>query len=188
MQTKKSEIWVGAFLIIALIAVLFLCLKVADIRSIGSDPTYRISADFDNIGGLKSGSPVKVGGVVIGRVSSISLDKNYSPRVEMDIDQKYNQIPSTSTLAIRTSGLLGEQFLALNIGFEDPDMGTTILKNGGVIQDTKSALVLEDLIGQFLYKSGDGKADPDAGSATAAPAGDSAPASDANTAPQPAAH
>mgnify|MGYP003604353081 FL=1 len=188
MQTKKSEIWVGAFLIIALIAVLFLCLKVADIRSIGSDPTYRISADFDNIGGLKSGSPVKVGGVVIGRVSSISLDKNYSPRVEMDIDQKYNQIPSTSTLAIRTSGLLGEQFLALNIGFEDPEMGTTILKNGGVIQDTKSALVLEDLIGQFLYKSGDGKADPDAGSAPAAPAGDSAPAPDANTAPQPAAH
>ena len=188
MQTKKSEIWVGAFLIIALIAVLFLCLKVADFRSIGSDPTYRISADFDNIGGLKSGSPVKVGGVVIGRVSSISLDKNYSPRVEMDIDQKYNQIPSTSTLAIRTSGLLGEQFLALNIGFEDPDMGTTILKNGGVIQDTKSALVLEDLIGQFLYKSGDGKADPDAGSASAAPAGDSAPAPDANTAPQPAAH
>ncbi|THD48066.1 outer membrane lipid asymmetry maintenance protein MlaD [Enterobacteriaceae bacterium ML5] len=190
MQTKKSEIWVGAFLIIALIAVVFLCLKVADIRSIGSDPTYRISADFDNIGGLKSGSPVKVGGVVIGRVSSITLDKNYSPRVEMDIDQKYNQIPSTSTLAIRTSGLLGEQFLALNIGFEDPEMGTTILKNGGVIQDTKSALVLEDLIGQFLYKSGDGKADPDAGDTTAAPGSEekTAPAPDANTAPQPAAH
>ncbi|ADW75560.1 MULTISPECIES: outer membrane lipid asymmetry maintenance protein MlaD [Rahnella] len=188
MQTKKSEIWVGAFLIIALIAVIFLCLKVADIRSIGSDPTYRISADFDNIGGLKSGSPVKVGGVVIGRVSSITLDKNYSPRVEMDIDQKYNQIPSTSTLAIRTSGLLGEQFLALNIGFEDPEMGTTILKNGGVIQDTKSAMVLEDLIGQFLYKSGDGKADPDATAAPAAPEGNAAPAPDANTAPQPAAH
>ena len=188
MQTKKSEIWVGAFLIIALIAVIFLCLKVADIRSIGSDPTYRISADFDNIGGLKSGSPVKVGGVVIGRVSSITLDKNYSPRVEMDIDQKYNQIPSTSTLAIRTSGLPGEQFLALNIGFEDPEMGTTILKNGGVIQDTKSAMVLEDLIGQFLYKSGDGKADPDATAAPAAPEGNAAPAPDANTAPQPAAH
>jgi phospholipid/cholesterol/gamma-HCH transport system substrate-binding protein len=168
--------------------VVFLCLKVADIRSIGSDPTYRISADFDNIGGLKSGSPVKVGGVVIGRVSSITLDKNYSPRVEMDIDQKYNQIPSTSTLAIRTSGLLGEQFLALNIGFEDPEMGTTILKNGGVIQDTKSALVLEDLIGQFLYKSGDGKADPDAAAAPAATEGNAAPAPDANTAPQPAAH
>src|SRR5476649_168583 len=179
MQTKKSEIWVGAFMIIALIAVVFLCLKVADIRSIGSDPTYRISADFDNIGGLKSGSPVKVGGVVIGRVSSITLDKNYSPRVEMNIDQKYNQIPSTSTLAIRTSGLLGEQFLALNIGFEDPEMGTTILKEGGVIQDTKSALVLEDLIGQFLYKSGDENKDAKSGDAQAAP--------DAVSAPQPAA-
>ncbi|GAB2932615.1 outer membrane lipid asymmetry maintenance protein MlaD [Hafnia psychrotolerans] len=181
MQTKKSEIWVGAFLIIALCAVLFLCLKVADIRSIGSEPTYRISATFDNIGGLKAGSPVKVGGVVVGRVSSITLDKNYSPKVEMDIEKKYNQIPSTSTLAVRTSGLLGEQFLALNIGFEDPDMGTTILKDGGSIQDTKSALVLEDLIGQFLYKSGGDKDKtvPNAGDAQAAP--------DAVAAPQPAA-
>src|SRR5476649_1001697 len=91
MQTKKSEIWVGAFLIIALCAVLFLCLKVADIRSIGPEPTYRISATFDNIGGLKAGSPVKVGGVVVGRVSAITLDKNYSPKVEMDIEQKYNR-------------------------------------------------------------------------------------------------
>jgi phospholipid/cholesterol/gamma-HCH transport system substrate-binding protein len=72
----------------------------------------------------------------------------------MDIDATYNHIPDTSSLAVRTSGLLGEQFLALNIGFEDPAMGTAILKDGGVIQDTKSALVLEDLIGQFLYKSG----------------------------------
>jgi len=175
MQTKKSEIWVGAFLIIALCAVLFLCLKVADIRSIGSEPTYRISATFDNIGGLKAGSPVKVGGV------AITLDKNYSPKVEMDIEQKYNQIPSTSTLAIRTSGLLGEQFLALNIGFEDPDMGTTILKDGGSIQDTKSALVLEDLIGQFLYKSGGDKDKSEANT------GDAQAAPDAVAAPQPAA-
>ena len=78
----------------------------------------------------------------------------------IDIQQRYNHIPDTSSLAVRTSGLLGEQFLALNVGFEDPDMGTSILKDGGIIQDTKSALVLEDLIGQFLYKSGgDGNAD-----------------------------
>ncbi len=74
----------------------------------------------------------------------------------MDIEQTYNHIPDTSSLAIRTSGLLGEQYLALNIGFDDPEMGTSILKDGGVIQDTKSAIVLEDLIGQFLYKSGSG--------------------------------
>jgi len=155
MQTKKSEVGVGAFMVIALCAIIFLCLKVADIHSVGNAPTYRISASFDNIGGLKVRSPVKVGGVVIGRVAAITLDaKTYTPKVSMDIDAAYNHIPDTSSLAVRTSGLLGEQFLALNIGFEDPAMGTAILKDGGVIQDTKSALVLEDLIGQFLYKSG----------------------------------
>ncbi|TKI06908.1 outer membrane lipid asymmetry maintenance protein MlaD [Martelella alba] len=155
MQTKKSEIWVGVFMLIALCAILFLCLQVANIRSLGHVGTYRIYASFDNIGGLKANSPVKVGGVVIGRVSSITLDpKTYTPKVAMDIEDTYNQIPDTSSLAVRTSGLLGEQYLALNVGFEDPSMGTSILKNGGTIQDTKSALVLEDLIGQFLYKSG----------------------------------
>ncbi|AHG19761.1 phospholipid ABC transporter substrate-binding protein [Chania multitudinisentens RB-25] len=155
MQTKKNEIWVGAFMLIALCAVIFLCLQVANIRSIGNEPTYRIYATFDNIGGLKVRSPVRIGGVTIGRVAEVSLDlKTYTPRVALDIQEKYNQLPDTSSLAIRTSGLLGEQYLALNVGFEDPDMGTSILKDGGTIQDTKSAMVLEDLIGQFLYKSG----------------------------------
>lgn len=155
MQTRKSEVWVGLFILIALAAVLFLCLKVADIKSVGNLPSYRLYATFDNIGGLKMSSPVKIGGVVVGRVAGISLDvKNYSPRVAIDIQQLYDQIPDTSSLAIRTSGLLGEQYLALNIGFEDTTMGTRILKDGDTLQDTKSALVLEDLIGQFLYKSG----------------------------------
>ncbi|CUX97025.1 outer membrane lipid asymmetry maintenance protein MlaD [Candidatus Hoaglandella endobia] len=157
MQIKKSEIseiWVGAFMIISLCAILFLCLKVTDLRSMNGVATYRISASFDNTGGLKINSPVKVGGVVIGRVAKITLDpQTYMPKVIMDIEQIYNHIPDTSSLAIRTSGLLGEQYLALNIGFEDPAMGTSILKEGGVIQDTKSAMVLEDLIGQLLYKN-----------------------------------
>ncbi|MFZ1871964.1 MAG: outer membrane lipid asymmetry maintenance protein MlaD [Chania sp.] len=175
MQTKKSEIWVGAFMLIALCAVVFLCLQVANIKSIGNEPTYRIYATFDNIGGLKARSPVKIGGVVIGRVAEISLDaKTYTPRVALDIQDKYNQIPDTSSLAIRTSGLLGEQYLALNVGFEDPEMGTAILKDGGTLQDTKSAMVLEDLIGQFLYKSGsqDNAGKP---ADAAAPATDAAP-------------
>lgn len=160
MQTKKTEVWVGVFMLIAMAAILFLCLKVADLKAIGSEPTYRLYATFDNIGGLKARSPIRVGGVVIGRVADISLDeKTYLPRVAMDIQQRYDHIPDTSSLAIRTSGLLGEQYLALNIGFEDEDMGTTILKEGGVIQDTKSAMVLEDLIGQFLYKSGSNSED-----------------------------
>ncbi|MGY0147290.1 outer membrane lipid asymmetry maintenance protein MlaD [Edwardsiella tarda] len=155
MQTKKTEIWVGLFMLIALCAAVFLCLQVANVKSLGNEPTYRLYATFDNVGGLKARSPVKIGGVVIGRVANISLDpQTYLPKVAMDIDTRYNHIPDTSSLAIRTSGLLGEQFLALNVGFEDPEMGTAILKDGGTIQDTKSAMVLEDLIGQFLYKSG----------------------------------
>lgn len=186
MQTKKSEVWVGVFMLLALCAVVFLCLKVADIRTMGSVSTYHISADFDNIGGLKVRSPVKVGGVVIGRVSDISLDaKTFTPRVTMDIESTYDHIPDTSSLAIRTSGLLGEQYLALNIGFEDPDMGTAILKDGGLIQDTKSAIVLEDLIGQFLYKSGDSNSDKSAQSATDGEA--QAPTAGTSATPAPAA-
>ncbi|MEQ4532695.1 MAG: outer membrane lipid asymmetry maintenance protein MlaD [Mixta sp.] len=157
MQTKKSEIGVGAFMLLALVAILFLCLRVADVKSLGTEPTWKLYATFNNIGGLKTSSPVKIGGVVIGRVTDISLDeKSMSPRVTMEIEDKYNHIPDTSSLAIRTQGLLGEQYLALNVGFDDPDMGTAILKDGDTLQDTKSALVLEDLIGQFLYKNGDG--------------------------------
>lgn len=90
----------------------------------------------------------------MGRVADITLDpKTYLPRVALDIDESYNHIPDSSSLAIRTSGLLGEQYLALNIGFDDPELGTSILKDGSTIQDTKSAMVLEDLIGQFLYSS-----------------------------------
>ncbi|MGK2959743.1 MAG: outer membrane lipid asymmetry maintenance protein MlaD [Candidatus Malihini olakiniferum] len=155
MQTKRSEIWVGIFLLITLGAIIFLCLKVADVKYIGSEQTYLLYATFNNTGGLKARSPIKVGGVVIGRVADISLDtKTYLPHVAMDIQCRYNHIPDTSSLTIRTSGLLGEQYLALNIGFEDEEIGTKILANGGVIQDTKSAMMLEDLIGQFLYKSG----------------------------------
>lgn len=154
MQTKKSEIWVGIFLVLALLAGLFICLKAADVASMRTEPTYRVYATFDNIGGLKARSPVRIGGVVIGRVADIELDpKTYLPRVALDIEERYNQIPDTSSLAIRTSGLLGEQYLALNVGFEDPELGTSMLKEGSTIQDTKSAMVLEDLIGQFLYNS-----------------------------------
>ena len=154
MQTKKNEIWVGIFLLAALLAALFVCLKAANVTSMRTEPTYTIYATFDNIGGLKVRSPVRIGGVVVGRVADISLDpKTYLPRVTLDIEERYNNIPDTSSLSIRTSGLLGEQYLALNVGFEDPELGTSILKDGGTIQDTKSAMVLEDMIGQFLYNS-----------------------------------
>ncbi|MBD9644120.1 MULTISPECIES: outer membrane lipid asymmetry maintenance protein MlaD [Pantoea] len=172
MQSKKNEIWVGVFMLAALLALLFLGLRVADLKTIGTEPTWKMYATFDNIGGLKVSSPVKIGGVLIGRVSDIALDeKTLSPRVTMDISDKYaDKIPDTSSLAIRTQGLLGEQFLALNLGFDDPELGSSMLKDGGTLRDTKSALVLEDLIGQFLYKSGDNKSDDKSQGAQSAPA------------------
>ncbi|MBY4839004.1 outer membrane lipid asymmetry maintenance protein MlaD [Pantoea sp. B9002] len=172
MQSKKNEIWVGVFMLAALLALLFLGLRVADLKTIGTEPTWKMYATFDNIGGLKVSSPVKIGGVLIGRVSDIALDeKTLSPRVTMDISDKYaDKIPDTSSLAIRTQGLLGEQFLALNLGFDDPELGSSMLKDGGTLRDTKSALVLEDLIGQFLYKSGDNKSDDKSQGAESAPA------------------
>ena len=124
MQTKKNEIWVGIFLLAALLAALFVCLKAANVTSIRTEPTYTLYATFDNIGGLKARSPVSIGGVVVGRVADITLDpKTYLPRVTLEIEQRYNHIPDTSSLSIRTSGLLGEQYLALNVGFEDRNWG-----------------------------------------------------------------
>lgn len=156
MQSKKSEVWVGCFILLAIAAIIFLCLKVADIKSLGSQSTYQISASFENIGSLKEGSPVKVGGVVIGRVASITLNKEtYVPDVKIDLLSEYNNIPDTSSLSIRTSGLLGEQYIAMNIGPYGEGLDAELLKDGGRIEDTKPAMVLEDLIGQFLYKSGD---------------------------------
>lgn len=182
MQTKKSEIWVGIFLLVAFLAALFVCLKAANVTSLRTEPTYQVYATFDNIGGLKVSSPVRIGGVVVGRVADIALDqKTYLPRVTLDIESQYNQLPDTSSLAIRTSGLLGEQYLALNVGFDDPEMGTSMLKEGSTIQDTKSAMVLEDLIGQFLY-SNKGSDKKDAGDAPASAEGHTDAAAPAETA------
>ena len=104
MQTKKNEIWVGIFLLAALLAALFVCLKAANVTSIRTEPTYTLYATFDNIGGLKARSPVSIGGVVVGRVADITLDpKTYLPRVTLEIEQRYNHIPDTSSLSIRTS-------------------------------------------------------------------------------------
>lgn len=104
------------FLLLALLAALFICLRAADITSVRAEPTYRVYATFDNIGGLKARSPVRIGGVVIGRVADITLDeKTYLPRVAMDIEERYNHIPDTSSLSIRTSGLLGSNIWPLTL-------------------------------------------------------------------------
>ncbi|MEE6031489.1 outer membrane lipid asymmetry maintenance protein MlaD [Avibacterium avium] len=162
-QTAKYEFWVGLFLLLAIGAFVFLGLKVANVQGFSQAKSYQVSATFDNIGGLKVRAPLKVGGVVIGRVSDIELDpQTYLPVVKIAINQEYNEIPDNSSLSIKTSGLLGEQYIALSIGFDDGET-TKMLKDGSKIVDTKSAMVLEDLVGQFLYgdknKSDDSKSE-----------------------------
>ena len=157
-QTIKYEFWVGLFLLLGIAALVFLGLRVANVQGFGETKSYTVTATFDNIG-LKVRAPLKLGGVVIGRVSDITLDeKSYLPKVSIAINEEYKEIPENSSLSIKTSGLLGEQYIALTMGFDDGE--TAMLKNGSQIQDTKSAMVLEDLIGQFLY--GDKKADGNA--------------------------
>ncbi|HFQ5380380.1 TPA: outer membrane lipid asymmetry maintenance protein MlaD [Vibrio vulnificus] len=152
-QTRKTELWVGSFVLAGICAILVMIFQVADVKGLGSGNTYTLKAQFDNIGSLKVRSPVKVGGVVIGRVSDISLNpETLVPVVSLSINSLYNQFPETSSVQILTSGLIGEQYIGLVPGFvfEDEQM----LKDGEFIEDTKSALVLEDLIGQVLYSVG----------------------------------
>tara|TARA_R100001443_G_scaffold101066_1_gene108779 strand:- start:116109 stop:116582 length:474 start_codon:yes stop_codon:yes gene_type:complete len=153
MTTRKIEILVGAFIVVAVAAFLMLALKVANAGVTGSGESYVLYAKFENIGGLKVRSPIKVGGVVVGRVASIELDTvYYTPVVKMEINEQYSNFPETSSVAILTSGLLGEQYLGLQPGFIDETV--QILADGDSIQDTRSAIVLEELIGQFLFNRG----------------------------------
>lgn len=153
MTSRKLELTVGFFVALGLAALLFLALKVANAGMSGSGETYQLYAKFENIGGLKVRSSVKVGGVVVGRVEEITLDpEDYAPVARLSIDKQFNNFPDTSSLAILTSGLLGEQYLGLEPGFIDETV--EILADGDYIEDTKSALVLEELIGQFLFSQG----------------------------------
>ena len=155
-QNRKTEFWVGTFVIVGIVAVMLLIFQVADVKSFSRSDHYRLDAHFDNIGGLKVRSPVKIGGVVVGRVSDIQLTApDYVPTVTMEIDRQYGFFPETSSAAILTSGLLGEQYIGIRPGFMDEDI--ELLQDGDLLEDTRSAMVLEDLIGQFLYSVGDSK-------------------------------
>lgn len=155
MMSKKIEMFVGLFAVIGIAALLMLALKVADSGISGSGETYKLYAKFDNIGGLKVRSPIKVGGVVVGRVSEISLDSDdYTPLVTLEIDTRFKNFSEATSVSILTAGLLGEQYIGLLPGFIDESVGT--LQEGDYIEDTKPALVLEELIGQFLFGQGNG--------------------------------
>ena len=116
MQKSRNDVWVGLFVVIGAAALLFLALKAGNLLSLSFDPTYRISARFDNIGGLKAGAAVKSAGVVVGRVTSIGFDdKMYQASVEIEMQQRY-AFPKDSSLKILTAGLLGEQYLGIEPG------------------------------------------------------------------------
>ncbi|WDD98100.1 outer membrane lipid asymmetry maintenance protein MlaD [Thalassomonas actiniarum] len=153
MVSKKIELMVGFFVALGIAAILMLSLKVADSGISGNGETYDLYAKFDNIGGLKVRSPIKVGGVVVGRVSNIVLDEeDYTPVVTLNIYAQYKNFSEATSVSILTAGLLGEQFIGLHPGFMDESVET--LLPGDFIEDTKPALVLEELIGQFLFSQG----------------------------------
>ena len=146
MQRSKNDIWVGLFVLIGAAAILFLALQAANLLNLSFQSTYRVEARFDNIGGLKPKAAVKSSGVVVGRVESITFDdKTFQARVALSMESRY-KFPKDSSLKILTSGLLGDQYIGIEAGAEDK-----LLAAGDVIASTQSAIVLENLIGQFLY-------------------------------------
>lgn len=165
MQRKKIDLWVGFFVVLGGAAVVFLALKAANLLTWTLSPGYTLEARFDNIGGLKPQAPVKSAGVVVGRVQSIEFDpKTYQALVTLSMNDAY-QFPKDTSAKILTAGLLGEQYIGLEPGYEEQP-----LKTGQAIAQTQSAVVLENLISQFLYnKASEGTA---GGGGANAPTGD----------------
>jgi phospholipid/cholesterol/gamma-HCH transport system substrate-binding protein len=146
MQRSKNDWWVGLFVLIGAAALLFLALKSANLLSFNFDSTYQVTAKFDNIGGLKSGAAVKSAGVLVGRVESITFDdKTYQARATLALQSRY-AFPKDSSLKILTSGLLGEQYIGIEAGAEEKN-----LAQGDTVKATQSAVILENLISQFLF-------------------------------------
>lgn len=150
-QSRTVQIWVGVFVALGLASLFMLAMKVSNISALTEQEGYELKANFENIGGLKVRSPVTMAGVVIGRVSSITFDREtYEAVVSMTIDSLYNNIPEDTTASIFTAGLLGEQYVGLEAGGAED-----YLKEGEKFKLTQSAVVLEKLIGQFLVNNAD---------------------------------
>lgn len=150
MSRSKTDFWVGLFVLLGAAALVFLALRAGNLSTLSFAPTYTLTANFNNVGGLKAGAPVKSAGVTIGRVANIGFDNQlFQAVVTINVDQDRN-FPTDSSISILTSGLLGEQYLGIDPGGEDKNFS-----NGDKIQYTQSAVVLENLISQFLYSSAD---------------------------------
>ncbi len=146
MQRSNNDFWVGLFVLIGAAALVFLALQSANLLSLNFQSNYAVVAKFDNIGGLKPKAAVKSAGVVVGRIDSITFDdKSYQARVTLALQDRF-KFPKDSSLKILTSGLLGEQYVGIEAGAEEANLAP-----GDTISSTQSAVVLENLISQFLY-------------------------------------
>lgn len=153
MQSKQTEILVGLFVAAGLAALFMLAMKVSNLGDLTDEKGYQVTANFQNIGGLKPRSPVSMAGVRVGRVASIELDpETYDAVVTLNIYPQYDNIPMDSSASIFTAGLLGEQYIGLEAGADD-----FYLADGDEITLTQPAVVLEQIIGQFLYSKAEGE-------------------------------
>ena len=182
ISQRTLESFVGLFLLAVIGALMILAFKVSGLTSFFQPPGYAVTAQFDDIGSLKVRAPVKVGGVIIGEVAAIVLDPvTFHAVATLHINARFRQIPEDSSAAILTAGLLGDNYIALT-----PMYAETFLHDGSVIADTHSAMILEKLIGQMVYKvsGSSGVKDADAGVNAAAPA--KTPAANTNAGDAPA--
>ena len=146
MSRRTLDLWVGFFVVLGFAALIFLAVRVGGDSDVSGKSSYSVEAVFDNIGGLKAHAPVKSAGVIVGRVARIKLDpQTFRARVRLEINTRF-EFPQDTSASILTSGLLGEQYIGL-----DPGGDEVLLKNGDKLQLTQSAIVLEKLIGQFLF-------------------------------------
>ncbi|MGX5662744.1 MULTISPECIES: outer membrane lipid asymmetry maintenance protein MlaD [Diaphorobacter] len=158
MQHSKNDFWVGLFVLLGGAALVFLALQSANLLNLNFRSGYTVTARFDNIGGLKPKAAVRSAGVVVGRVQSIGFDDTtYQARVTLELEKRY-VFPKDSSLKILTSGLLGDQYIGIEPGADENN-----LAEGDMVTATQSAVVLENLIGQFLYGKAEEGASSNAG-------------------------
>lgn len=147
MSKRSVEFSVGIFMVLGMVALVLMALRVSGLSMDDASETYTVRAHFENLGGLNERAKVSMAGVTIGRVTRIYLDSEwYSAVVEMEINKSMSSLTRDTSAAILTAGLLGEKYIGLTVGAEEE-----FLKDGDWIQDTQSALVLEELIGRFLF-------------------------------------
>lgn len=147
MRMRTLELGVGVFMLAGIVALAVLAIKVSGLNPSASNERYTVYALFENIGGLTERSKVSMSGVTIGEVSRISIDANeLRALVEMKIDSRVDYLSSDSSASILTAGLLGEKYIGISVGADEETLG-----DGDYIEDTQSALVLEELIGKFLF-------------------------------------